>query len=76
MSSYIDKKYGDMFIFGKYHDTEYVDLVWSSHGGEFTIEHITQEEADNLRRVWNDLKDYALEFLESEFLGDNGDQPK
>jgi len=56
MSSSTDKRFGDLFIFGTYKDG-YVDLVFSSHSEEFTIQHISSEDAQNLRRVWQENRD-------------------
>lgn len=63
MSSSIDKKYGDMFIFGKYSDG-YVDLVWSSGIDEFTLKHVHHEQATRLMEVWDNQRDYMHEMYE------------
>jgi len=65
MSHSLDKQYGDLFIFGKYEDG-FVDLVWSSHSGEFTIEHISEEQAEKLMDVWYKQREYMYKLYELE----------
>lgn len=64
MASSVDKQYGDMFVFGKYDDGR-IDLVFRSNLEEFTIQHITNEEAENLMRVWQAQRDAMHDLIDS-----------
>ena len=67
MSSPLDKKFGDMFIHGVHPDGR-CDLVWSSHGGEFTLELVGYESAEQMILAWNRLKDEAERLREYEWM--------
>lgn len=68
MSHTLDKRFGDLYIFGEYKDG-FVDLVWSSHSGEFTIEHITNDQAEKLMHVWNQQREYMYKLYKLEATG-------
>ena len=56
MSHTLDKRYGDLFIFGEYPDGK-VDLNWSNNTDEFEIPNIPRERAERMMQVWDDQRE-------------------
>ena len=64
MASSFSKRYGDLFIFGEYQESERVDLVFSSHSKEFTVSAIEKGDAEKLIDAWNEMQRAAEKLQE------------
>jgi hypothetical protein len=58
MSSSVDKTYGNLYIFGKYPNADYVDVNWSV-SQDTIIERVSESQAKELIGAWDNLLDFA-----------------